>query len=107
SQIAPEIGLKNQYEVTRLLRLNDLRADIRQKLLIILSQRVIDIAKNFSNTQKLQNLDNKIQFILEEQISTIIQEAESEVKNPIRNQPLKNLIARRICHYLDRLKVKG
>ncbi|MEL6462855.1 MAG: hypothetical protein AAFQ91_32330 [Cyanobacteria bacterium J06621_15] len=107
SQIAPEIGLKKQYEVTRLLRLNDLRADIRQKLLIILSQRVIDIAKNFSNTQKLQNLDNKIQFILEEQISTIIQEAESEVKNPVRNQPLKNLIARRICHYLDRLKVKG
>ncbi|MEL7245531.1 MAG: hypothetical protein AAGM40_24825 [Cyanobacteria bacterium J06573_2] len=107
SQIAPEIGLKKQYEVTRLLRLNDLRADIRQKLLIILSQRVIDIAKNFSNTQKLQNLDNKIQIILEEQISTIIQEAESEVKNPVRNQPLKNLIARRICDYLDRLKVKG
>ena len=102
SQIAPEIGLKKQYEVTRLLKLSDLRADIRQKLLIILSQRVIDIAKNFSNTQRLQNLDKQIQTILDEQISTIIQEAESEVKNPIRNQPLKNLIARRICHYLDR-----
>jgi len=101
SQIAPEIGLKKQYEVTRLLKLNDLRTDIRQKLLIILSQRVIDIAKNFSNTQRLQNLDKQIQTILDEQISTIIQEAESEVKNPTRNQPLKNLIARRICHYLD------
>ena len=105
SQIAPEIGLKKQYEVTRLLKLSDLRTDIRQKLLIILSQRVIDIAKNFSNTQRLQNLDRQIQTILDEQISTIIQEAESEVKNPIRNQPLKNLIARRICIYLD--KVKG
>ena len=104
SQIAPEIGLKKQYEVTRLLKLNDLRTDIRQKLLIILSQRVIDIAKNFSNTQQLQNLDKQIQTILDEQISTIIQEAESEVKNPTRNQPLKNLIARRICRYLDEVK---
>lgn len=102
SQIAPEIGLKKQYEVTRLLKLSDLRADIRQKLLIILSKKVIDIAKNFSNTQKLQNLDKQIQTILDEQISTIIQEAESEVKNPVRNQPLKNLIARRICNYLDK-----
>ena len=104
SQIAPEIGLKKQYEVTRLLKLSDLRADIRLKLLIILSQRVIDIAKNFSNTQQLQNLDKQIQTILDEQISTIIQEAESEVKNPTRNQPLKNLIARRICDYLDNVK---
>ena len=104
SQIAPEIGLKKQYEVTRLLKLSDLRADIRQKLLIILSKKVIDIAKNFSNTQKLQNLDKQIQTILDEQISTIIQEAESEVKNPVRNQPLKNLIARRICNYLDKVK---
>lgn len=102
SQIAPEIGLKKQYEVTRLLQLNNLRTDIRQELIMILNQRVIDLAQNFSNSQRLQNLDREIQIILEEQISTIIKEAESEVKNPVRNQPLKNLIARRICHYLDK-----
>jgi hypothetical protein len=30
TQIAPQIGLKKQFEVTRLLKLNELRADIRQ-----------------------------------------------------------------------------
>jgi len=102
SQIAPQIGLKKQYEVTRLLKLNELRADIRQQLLMILQERVIDIAKYFTNSERLENLDRQVESILDEQISGIIQEAESEVKNPVRNQPLKNLIARRICNYLDK-----
>ena len=101
NQIAPEIGLKKQYEVTRLLKLNDLRADIRQKLLINLRERVIEIAKYFTNSERLQSLEKQVEFILDEQITGIIQEAESEVKNPVRDRPLSNLIARRICCYLD------
>lgn len=107
SQIAPQIGLKKQYEVTRLLKLNELRADIRQKLLMILREKVIDIAKYFTNSERLQSLDKQVDIILDEQISGIIQEAESEVKNPVRNQPLRNLIARRICCYLDKTIMKN
>ena len=107
SQIAPEIGFKKQYEVTRLLKLNQFRADIRQSLLMDLSSSIVDIAKEFTDSDRLQNLDQKIESILDEQISTIIQEAESEVRNPVRNQPLRNLIARRVCDYLNSHKLNG
>ncbi|MGF1674118.1 MAG: hypothetical protein ACFCUV_10595 [Rivularia sp. (in: cyanobacteria)] len=102
NQIAPQINLQKQYEVTRLLKLNQLRADIRQKLLLMLRDRVLDTAKLFANSERLQNLDRQLELILDEQISGIIQEAESETKNPVRNQPLRSLFARRLCRYLDR-----
>lgn len=106
TQIAPQIGLKKQYEVTRLLKLNELRADIRHRLLEMLRDRVLDIAKQFTDSERLQNLDRQVELILDEQISSIIQEAESEVKNPIRNQPLRSLLARRLCHYLNSRNTK-
>ncbi|MBE9215552.1 hypothetical protein IQ247_23280 [Plectonema cf. radiosum LEGE 06105] len=102
NQIAPQINLRKQYEVTRLLKLNELRADIRQKLLLMLRDRVLDTAKLFADSERLQNLDRQLELILDEQISGIIQEAESETKNPVRNQPLRSLFARRLCRYLDR-----
>ncbi|BAY09332.1 hypothetical protein [Calothrix sp. NIES-2098] len=101
SQIAPQIGMKKQYEVTRLLKLNELRADIRQNLLLILRDRVLEIAQQFTNYERLQRLDQQLELILDEQISRIIQEAESEAKNPVRNQPLCSLLARRLCRYLE------
>ncbi|OUL33447.1 hypothetical protein BV372_16490 [Nostoc sp. T09] len=101
SQIAPQIGMQKQYEVTRFLKLNELRADIRQNLLLNLRDRVLDIAQQFTDFERLQRLDQQLKLILEEQISNIIQEAESEAKNPVRNQPLCSLLARRLCRYLE------
>ncbi|ARV59867.1 hypothetical protein BZZ01_15615 [Nostocales cyanobacterium HT-58-2] len=101
SQIAPQIGFQKQYEVTRLLKLNDLRADIRQRLLVMLRSRIVECAKMYANSERLQSLDQQVEVILDEQITSIIQEAESEAKNPVRNQPLRGLLARRICSYLD------
>ncbi|BAZ39326.1 hypothetical protein NIES4101_52780 [Calothrix sp. NIES-4101] len=101
NQIAPQIGLKKQYEVTRFLKLNELRADIRQKLLIILRSQVLEIAKSFTDSQSLQNLEQQVDVILDEQISSIMEEAQSEVRNPVRDQPLKGMLSRRLCHYLD------
>ena len=100
TQIAPQIGLKKQYEVTRLLKLNELRVDIRQQLLMMLRDRVVDTAKQFADTERLQSLDQQVELILEEQISGIISEAESEAKNPLRDQPLRGLLARRLCRQL-------
>jgi hypothetical protein len=100
-QIAPQIGLKKQYEVTRLLKLNELRTDIRQRLLVLLRSCVLESAKLFADPERLQSLDKQVELILDEQISGIIQEAESEVRNPVRNKPLRSLLARRICLYLN------
>ncbi len=101
-QIAAQIGFKKQYEVTRFLKLNEFRADIRQRLLINLRDRVLESAKYFTNSQQLETLDKKIEVILNEQIDNIIKEAESETKRPVRNQPLCSLLARRLCRYLDK-----
>ncbi|GAB1541028.1 hypothetical protein NUACC21_36970 [Scytonema sp. NUACC21] len=101
SQIAPQIGFKKQYEVTRLLKLNDIRADIRQRLLLMLRDRILDRALLYVDPERLQTLDRQVELILDEKITGIIQEAESEAKNPIRNQPLRGLLARRLCRYLN------
>lgn len=98
--IAPQIGLKKQYEVTRLLKLNDLRADIRQRSLSILRDRVMEKAKLFAEVDRLKRLEAQVELILDEQLTSVIAEAEAEAKSPVRNQPLKNLLARRLCRYL-------
>ncbi len=67
----------------------------------MLRDRVLDTAKLFADSERLQSLDQQVELILDEQISGMIQEAESEVKNPIRNQPLRGLLARHLCRYLD------
>lgn len=99
-EIAPQVGLKKQYEVTRLLKLNDLRADIRQRSLANLRDRVIDKAKFYADIDRLQHLEEKVDLILNEQLTGVIEEAEAETKSPVRNQPLKSLLARRLCLYL-------
>ncbi|MDJ0734324.1 MAG: hypothetical protein QNJ47_09660 [Nostocaceae cyanobacterium] len=109
SQIAPQIGFRKQYEVTRFLKLNQFRADIRQRLLRNLRDRVVEIAGYFTNSQSLEGLDKKIESILDEQILTVMQEAESEVKSPVKNQAFSSLFARRLCRYLEvmyQMKVK-
>ena len=105
SQIAPQIGFKKQYEVTRFLKLNEFRADIRQRLLINLRDRVIEIAEFFTHYQRLEGLDEQIKSILDEQISNLIQEAESEARSPVRNQAFCSLFSRRLCRYLDSLSI--
>ncbi|NJR50072.1 MAG: hypothetical protein HC780_11390 [Leptolyngbyaceae cyanobacterium CSU_1_3] len=98
--IAPQIGFKKQYEVTRLLKLNDLRTDIRQTSLLMLRDRVLDRAKLYTDVDRLQRLDQQVDLILNEQLTSVIEEAESEARSPVRNQPLRSLFARRLCHHL-------
>jgi hypothetical protein len=100
TQIAPQIGFTKQYEVSRLLNLNQLHNDIRQRLLLIMRSRVSDLATKFVDADDLASLDREIETILNEQISEIIQELESEIKKPIRNHPLSSLLSINICRYL-------
>jgi hypothetical protein len=102
SEIAPQVGLKKQYEVTRLLKLNDLRADVRQTLLLLLKTKILEQAKQYADVEQLTQLDQQVETILDEQIGEMIQAAESEAKQPQRHQPLRSLLAQRICRYLDR-----
>lgn len=100
SEIAPQVGLKKQYEVTRLLKLAELRADIRQRSLSELRDQVMEKAKLYADVDRLQQLEQRVELILDEQLSSVIAEAEAEAQSPVRNQPFRSLLARRLCHYL-------
>lgn len=99
-EIAKKLGLKAQYQVTRLLNLKEFRADVRQQLLIQLRDRILEFAKNYTDTQSLKNLDKKVEEALDEQINQIIQEAESESHNSQDNST-KSLFSQRLCKQLD------
>lgn len=101
TEIAQNVGLKAQYQVTRLLKLKSFRADIRQELLISLRGRILDIAQNYTDPQHLKTIDKKIEIALDEQINRVFQEVESDSYKS-QSSPQANLFAQRVCHHLDR-----
>lgn len=99
--IALQLGFQAQYQVSRLLKLKEFRADIRQQLLLMLRNRVLDQAQYYTtNRERLQILDKQVEEALDEQITQVIEAAESEV-HISNNRPTNGLFAQRLCHYLD------
>lgn len=99
-EIAPQIGLKAQYQVTRLMSLGTFRANVQSKLLPLLFDRVLPQAQRYTDPDQLQSLTPILKAVLEEQVSILIQQAETEAA-VARQSPLTSLFARRLCHYLD------
>lgn len=102
-EIAHHIGYGYQSKVTRLLRLNELRTQIRQIALAQLRHQVLDRAKLYVDRDRLQSLDQRVDQILDEQLAGVMEEASAESRVPTNDQPQKSLLARRICQYLDTL----
>ena len=98
-EIAPRIGLQAQYQVSRLLKLKQLRADVRQKMLKALLVSILEQAQTFVDPEHPLTLNQKqVESALDEEIAKIIQEAEVESEvNSNRNSPLKSLFSRRLC----------
>jgi hypothetical protein len=99
-EIATQLGLQAQYQVTRLLKLKEFRADVRQQLLLSLRDRIVEKAKDYADPDRLQTLDQQIETALDEQISTVMQQAEAEA-SIAKNRPLASVFARRLCQHLD------
>lgn len=100
TEIAPQVNLKAQYQVSRLLKLKDLRADIRHQILIDLRDRVLEQAKVYTDPHRLRQLNGQLDTVLEEQVEEVIREAAAEASVP-RNRPVRSLYARRLCQDLD------
>ena len=98
SAIAPIIGLQAQYQVTRLLKLKELRADIRHQILQLMGDWVLN-QTNFESPELLKQREQDIAAALGEQIDLVLEEAEKEVSIANSNQ---SILAQRICEYLDR-----
>jgi hypothetical protein len=97
--IAAKIGLQAQDAVSRLLKLNGFRTDIRHCLLGLLGDRIQSLAQAYADPMRLQNLDQRLKIALEEQIDSLLDAAKSETN--VRNRPLSSLFACRLCHHLD------
>ena len=99
-KIAPLVGLKAQFEVTRLLKLKEFRQDVARKMLTELSDRILTMAAHYQAPEALKQRAKQIEVALEQQIGTVIQEAEKEAS--IANSTAKSLFVQYLCAYLHR-----
>ncbi len=102
-EIAAQVGLKAQFEVTRLLKLKEFRADVRHYLLQTLQSKVRDLAAEHIDIERLIALDSEIATALTEQIDLLLRDAESEAKT-VKSHSTETLFAHRLCLYLDNLE---
>ncbi|MGH2414991.1 MAG: hypothetical protein ACRDEA_15135, partial [Microcystaceae cyanobacterium] len=102
-EIAPAVGLQAQYQVSRLLKLKEFRADIRQQMLKELRDRTLEKAATYARPDQLQTLEQQVEVALDEQIAAVIQEAETEA-SIAKNRSSSSLLAQRLCRHLEARK---
>ena len=95
--IAPQVGFKKQYQVSRLLELNDLRADIRRHMLQQMQDWTMATAR-LEDLDSLKQREHEIESALAEQIDPLIDQAKKKAGAANRAQ---SILAQRICVYLD------
>ncbi|MEM9927192.1 MAG: hypothetical protein AAF915_26195 [Cyanobacteria bacterium P01_D01_bin.50] len=100
TEIAKRIEMKAQFQVTRLLKLKEFRADVTHELLLMLKVRVLELAQNYSSLESLQALESQITLALREQVNDLIAEAEIEAAGA-RSNSNRSRFANRLCQYLD------
>ena len=98
-EIASLVGLQAQYQVTRLLKLKEFRADVRQHMLALLRRYVVEKATAYVDPERLETLENQVEIALDEQISQVIQEASDEASTA-KNRSCASLFARRLCRQI-------
>ncbi len=103
TEIAPLVGLQKQFQVTRLLGLKELRADVRQAWLKLLHQRLPQLLKHYLDPQQLEQFDQQLQqqlnTVLEELIDRIIAEDTTDSYSPKRSS--RSLFTACLCQYLE------
>ncbi|MDX2240700.1 MAG: hypothetical protein NW224_08465 [Leptolyngbyaceae cyanobacterium bins.302] len=102
--IAQQIGLKAQFQVSRLLKLDELRTDVRHWMLQCLRSSIKSTVLNYVEPDKLDQIDHQIAVALEEQVNDLIQKDQASSKTP-KSYVSDNLFAQKLCQYLDTLSV--
>lgn len=94
--IAPQVGLTTQVQVTRLMNLKQLRADVRNALLSRLQANIQEAVLAVTSADRLQQIGDRLDALLAEDADRLIAEAESEAKIP-QNRTAKSLFAQQLC----------
>ena len=99
-EIAPQLGLKDQPQVSRLLELKTLRSDIGRRMLLCLRNRVLHLAQCYLDPRQLVDLESKLQSVLGEEIDKELENSKKE--NYIgHNRVMNSQLSQTICQYLD------
>ncbi|NEQ51724.1 MAG: hypothetical protein F6K11_16550 [Leptolyngbya sp. SIO3F4] len=101
-QFSPHLTLSNQVQITRLLKLKELRAHIRQLVLDNIKGFVYEAAGQHISSQRLTELKSDIETILTQTIDQIIGEAAAEAQKPNRQNPQSRL-NRTLCEVVKTL----
>jgi hypothetical protein len=100
TEIAERLGLRAQDAVTRLLKLKEFRADVRQQVLVLLCARVKELAQKYSQIDSLTILEEQIKIAINEQIELVIRNAEVQAQTA-RPYTKISLFNETLCRYLD------
>lgn len=103
-QFSPHLNFNNQVQITRLLKLKELRAQIRQLTLDNIKNFVYEAAGHHTSAQRLTELAPAIENILTQTIDQIIGEAAAEAQSPNRQQP-ESRLAITLCEVVEHLAV--
>ena len=103
--IAQQIGLKAQYQVSRLLKLDEIRADVRHWMLQCLRTSIKSTVLNYVEPEKLNEIDHQIAVALEEQVNDLILQEQIGSKTPKDYISTPSLLAQKLCQHLDTLSI--
>lgn len=102
-EIALQLGFTDQPHLSRFLELKNLRSDIGHNTLLCLRARVLKLGQFYLDADQLRNLEQKVQALLDEQINTVIKEAEKEASTG-HKRVINGRLAQSICQYLNTKK---
>ena len=100
--IATQVGLTNQVQVTRLMNLGRLRAEIRNALLSRLQQRIQSKVLAVTSLERLQAIGDQLDRLLAEAADQVIAEDAAKAKIP-QNRTPDSQLSRQICKSLHPL----
>jgi HPt (histidine-containing phosphotransfer) domain-containing protein len=98
--IAQQVGLQAQFQVSRLLNLKALRDDVRHQMLQQLLTLIKAKAADYVSADRLQQFDQQIEQALGEQIDSLIQEAAAQAQSP-KGYVTESVFGKTLCHHLD------
>ncbi|MBD2158407.1 hypothetical protein [Leptolyngbya sp. FACHB-16] len=111
SEIAPQVNLEHQFQVSRLLKLKDLRDDVRRTMLAKLGQRISILALDYNDSVQLHKVDKELDIAMNAPVAPALQEAlEADVDKMISAAEkeaatahyfLKTSFSHVLCRYLD------
>lgn len=102
-QIAPQLDLRDQPTISRLLELDNLRSDIASAILKCLQEYILEYAKSRYHPDSLKEIEEKVKDTFGDDIQDLIEEAKKEA-NDGKARVKTSRLAKKICSYLDNRK---